>query len=742
MCGIAGIYQFNGTPITTEDMRHLEAMGHRLRYRGPDDYASHQVDTRIAMQFRRLSIVDLQNGMQPFVSDDGQVTVMVNGEIYNHQSLRKEVLNGVSFRSNSDCEVVLALYLKEGMRFLSKLNGMFAISIYDNRHQRLILARDRLGIKPLFYCPVPNGHLLFASEIKALAAHPQCPREFDWIAALSQLELHMDIYSENLNGFLKGVEMIPAGSYIVFKQGSMTEHQWWSLEYPSLEEDISNTKSAQQLMEEYHALLQDSVALRLMSDVQVGIALSGGIDSVAIAALSAPIKSLETFTVLCNSTYINGDSVAAHQASQHLKLNNHQLYFPWQNDIFTSQDIDRILYDLEMPINLEHVYKYMLYKKAKETFPNLKTLLMGQGSDEFNGGYCKQYISNHAKIAGFAKIAGLKDPSWDAFQIAMTKIQVNFLIDSTQPKLKKHAHILNPDILCNDRDKNNYDPWEFYFRMYHRSVTAYNLWHEDRTTSANQLENRVPFLDHRIVEFCSKVPPSRRSKLFFDKMILRKPLEKMLPDSLVYREKCPFFIGKGTRYSSRMAFHLLSQQSNSFIKEALFDNPGANEIFDMKELLKWYQKIPKDPNFTGALEIFDLCCVSKLAKSFKEGMPEPERLKQSKLSWFDFKNYDSNRLKVSQEMSGTDIDENMVLAYCDNCNALSSITNPENLVICLDRKLEYIFEYDEKPQFISFMKHVDGKKSIKDICTTLELRFDAILADIADLIEYKVIEKI
>jgi asparagine synthase (glutamine-hydrolysing) len=643
MCGITGIFQYQGPALTEEQYQHLDAMGHRLRFRGPDDNASFFLDKTIGMQFRRLSIIDIQGGRQPFVSGDGQICVMVNEEIYNFQTLKKTELTDYPFKSKSDCEVVLALYLKFGIDFLSRLNGMFGISIYDNRKKSLYLIRDRLGIKPLFYAQTPKKELLFASEIKALAAHPGCPREFDWIAAFTRQKLYQDNFATMQSTCFTGIYQVEPGTYIEFNENGQKITRWWDVKSPTLEQQKADRRKIPELIDEYYHLLNDSVSLCLMSDADVGIALSGGVDSVMISALSAQSKNLETFTVLSESTYLNGDAGGAQIAAQILKLPNHQLYFPVQHNLIQAQDIKRILYDLEMPITMEQVYKYLLYRKIKETFPNLKTLLMGQGSDEFNGGYGQQLIKMYMPDLAEDKF------NWTAFMKVINSIQQKNLIEHIEPKLSILSPIINRDFLAGKIKQSIYEPWHYYQHMYRRTVMDYNLWHEDRAASANSLENRVPFLDHRIVELCFSIPRQMHQELFWNKSILRKGMEKVLTKSLTQRKKVPFFYGEGVRFTRQLAYEIMAKDDNAFIREALFENPEAQCVFNMDAIKNIYLTTQLDSSFERALELFNYCCMGLLARGIKYGLPEPVEPITCELSWYTLKEYEQNVSKFIQE---------------------------------------------------------------------------------------------
>jgi asparagine synthase (glutamine-hydrolysing) len=277
MCGFAG--SASAAPCgqsRRERAEVLQAMGRQLSRRGPDDEQLF-IDEHLGLVFRRLSIVDCAGGRQPIANEDGTVIVAINGEIYNHQDARRTLRGDHRFRTHSDSEVVVHLYEERGADALTGLIGMFAIAIWDLVNQQLFLARDRLGIKPLYYSR-HGSDLLFGSEVKALLAHPACSREFNW----------RDWTPEpgRLPTFVTGVECLPAGHYLQWNsRGDLVTRCYWNLDEALTTPDTG--LSPEHYVDRFADLFEDSVALRLMADVPVGAFLSGGLDSAAMVAVAA-----------------------------------------------------------------------------------------------------------------------------------------------------------------------------------------------------------------------------------------------------------------------------------------------------------------------------------------------------------------------------------------------------------------------------------------------------------------------
>ena len=325
MCGFAGVLKREGI-MGQEIEPILRAMGQQIAHRGPDDKQLY-CDEAVGLTFHRLSIVDVQQGRQPLENEDGSLVLVVNGEIYNHQALKSQLKSAHHFGSQSDCEVILHLYEEMGLDFLKHLNGMFALLLWDKRAKILIAARDRLGIKPLYYT-ISKERILFGSEIKALFAYPDCPRVFDWKQALSD-SLYTPYSIAGLTSFFEGIEYLPGGSFLMVDLASdnITVQPYWQLAPLSEEAYAADQRTEEQIIEGYRELLADAVKMRLMADVEVGLFLSGGIDSVSVAAFAAQELPLQTFSVLSQSTFQNGDARAGHLAAQHFGLPNHQVLF-------------------------------------------------------------------------------------------------------------------------------------------------------------------------------------------------------------------------------------------------------------------------------------------------------------------------------------------------------------------------------------------------------------------------------
>src|SRR5215471_13533344 len=398
MCGLAGRAVIGRLALPPDGLAQLRRMSHAVAHRGPEGETI-LVNGPVGLAFRRLALVAPGGGGQPILDPGENVALIANGEVYNHRDL--EAGFPVSeLRTGSDCEVLAHLYVRDGLRFLNDVMGMFALVLHDRRRNRLVMARDRFGIKPLYYARCGDS-IIFGSEIKALLQDPACPRELDWPSALADQALHgAPLFThEPVNPWLRGIEIVPAGTIISIDlaTGQADRHQYWRLP------DFSgggNTASDEDLVASYRDLLAASVADCVTANADVGLFLSGGVDSSAVAALAMPHRQPQTFSVLTGSTLANGDAEAACQAAAALGLSNHQLVFD-AGRVPEVPEWKRLLWLLETPLcGPEQYYKYELYRYVKRVHPEIKGMLLGQASDEFNGGYSAG-LSGGTDWAGF-----------------------------------------------------------------------------------------------------------------------------------------------------------------------------------------------------------------------------------------------------------------------------------------------------------------------------------------------------
>ena len=554
MCGIVGI--LNRSVEHAVDLHALVSMRDRLVHRGPDD-AGHVIDRNVGIGMRRLSVIDVAGGQQPISNENGDCTILFNGEIYNYRNLRTELISrGHRFQTNTDTETIIHLYESSPDRFLERLNGMFGLAIYDSRSRTVTIARDRLGIKPLYYADTPEG-LVFGSEIKALLAHPAVdltpdPQAIDLFLNYKYIPAPWTAYRQ--------IRKLPAGHVLHWQDGQYTISRYWSAT-----DQPQRTESVEELAGELRERLGEAVRSQMVSDVPLGAFLSAGIDSSVIVALMAehsqrPIKTFSIgFEESSYSELDHAKSVADHLGTEH----HARVVRPDVQSLF-----DTVMDQFDEPFgDASAIPAYLVSQVARE---HVTVALSGSGADELFAGYERYWAvglgSAYRRIPSFARTAieGLLDrmPSGHAKKSLVHRAR-SFVSASGIGGIEQHrqivsafrdaerAQIYRPGFLdeigaFEDPLLASYNATEGpeLNRLLH--VDAGTLLAEDylvkddRMSMANSLELRVPFLDHGLVEFAASVPPGMKLSGLTTKHVLRQAVRDLLPASILKRPKHGF----------------------------------------------------------------------------------------------------------------------------------------------------------------------------------------------------------
>ncbi|MFJ4655852.1 asparagine synthase (glutamine-hydrolyzing) [Nocardia sp. NPDC088792] len=701
MCGIAGFARTDGSSLAETSDRILRDMAKALRPRGPDDMQFHHAG-QASMSFTRLALIDPEGGRQPFISDDGQVILAANGEIYNYRELAKSLGAKAKFRSESDCEVLLHLYLEKGLDFLDDVRGMFGIAVIDLREQRLLLARDRLGIKPLFINR-SRDTILFASEIKALFAHPDCPRELDWSLALAEqgLSAALTMVDGEPITWFKHVEHIPAGTIrtVSLCDGTTREHRYWQLPAPVDPDQVPESYFVQTLGD----LLSSSVQECLVADAEIGVFLSGGIDSAAVAAMSAH-TGLHTFSALTGSTVVNKDAPYAHRTAAALGLPNHQVAFP-ADRIPSTEEWKRLLWLMETPqCGPEQFYKSELYRFARTERPELKAILLGSGADEFTGGYS-------------VGLAGGGD--WDDFLANLNTLArrkalgtrtsvASWWEDADLPLLSDNAiDVYAPSAMD--------DPYRSYFAWKFREMQQYNLWAEDRTASGNGVEARVPFLDHRIVELLATVPRAYRKRLFWDKRIIREAVQHILPAEVLDRPKLAFYEGEGVRHTHRTFTRMLAQHGDALIEEAL-SSPRAAHYLDagnIRGTLRRLEAAQGSAHVQLLLRVINLGLLDLMTVSVPATRPAPGPAP------YEIAVTDFEATEVRDLFPQHPLDSTTVLAVAPDVLILDDAQGRNTSYVAVDGTLVFVIDHLTHLDWLRLLRELDGQRSLADVAAAV-----------------------
>lgn len=717
MCGLAGTARTGGANLTEEADELLRRMGQAVAHRGPDGERIVR-DANVGLAFRRLALVDPNGGEQPLTNEDESILVIANGEIYNHRELEATLppATRAQFKTRSDCEVLVHLYERDGVHFLDAVLGMYAIIIWDRRRNRLVFARDRFGIKPLYY--THNGDSLsFASEMKALFEDPSCPRSIDWEAALADQALNAAPFLVHtpVTSWFRGIDVVPAGTVVTvdLATGCFDQHVYWRL--PRFDGD--NDAPDAELVREYRELLEASVADCASADAEVGLFLSGGVDSSAIAALAARRGPLHTFTALTGSTFANGDAEFAHRTAAALGLPNHQLLFA-ADRIPHVDEWKRLLWLSETPLcGPEQYYKYELYRFVKQTRPELKGMLLGQASDEFNGGY---------------SVATSGGTDWDGFMEAIDSLVRARALQRNPglaPWLGYHDRPLLRDGVLDPRAGSLFDdPYSAFVAWKYRDIQQYNCWHEDRTAAGNGVEARVPFLDHRIIELMATVPAARRARLLWDKRILRDAVADLMPAATAERGKVSFYHGDGEQFTHRTFVRMLAQDGGALVEEALAA-PSAGHFVDADAVREMVAALSasRSPNHVEFL--LRLVNIGLLEQMVRDLPPHPVTAPRRELPPpSPVADWDRDRGRVAAVLGfaddGARLDD--VAELADGVLLVHSPADPSTWYLAVDGQFEYVVDADDDPHWSRFLQGVGGGRTVAEVLAATGTSMDEV----------------
>jgi asparagine synthase (glutamine-hydrolysing) len=562
MCGIAGIVSADG--LAAEDRDRVIAMRDIISHRGPDD-AGLFVDDRAALAHRRLSIVDLATGHQPLANERDDVWVVFNGEIYNHARVRPELESaGHRYKTRCDTETIVHAYEQWGDACVDRFRGMFAFAIWDTARRRLLLARDRLGIKPLYWARA-GSRVLFGSEIKSILASGFVRAEAN-DAALP--ELLGTRYLSGTETLFKGIHRLLPGHTLAFENGNVVIRQYWDVPTGQRNADVDRMSDAD-AVERFHALLEDAVRSRLMSDVPLGMFLSGGLDSSAIAALMAKMidRPLQTFSVAFKERSFS-ELDYARQVSNAIRADAHEVVID-DTDFFGA--LPKLIWHEDEPI--AHPSSVPLYFVSALASKYVKVVLTGEGSDELLAGYGKypRALVNWRAASAYRAVPNALR-GWIASSLVpqlpgrlARYAKRSFLTVPRTPEamffdnfasigLRRQSLLLSPPVAAGATPERAYGPSRMYFdrpnghsttldRLLYADLKTYLvelLMKQDQMSMAASIESRVPFLDHHLVEFAAALPPRMKLRGFTTKWILREAVRTILPESILTRKKMGF----------------------------------------------------------------------------------------------------------------------------------------------------------------------------------------------------------
>lgn len=597
MCGIVGVLNLlEPKPVPEDVLRRMLGM---IRHRGPDEFGIYR-DAWASLGNARLSIVDLAGGQQPISNEDGSLWIVFNGEIFNYPELRPGLeRQGHRFKTNCDTEVILHLYEQYGADGLSLLNGQFAIAIWDTRERRLFLARDRLGVRPLFYT-VQNRQLIFGSEIKTLLANPEVQTEINPVGIS---EVFTFWSAQTPKTVFRDIFTLPPGHYLTAQDGEIRISSYWEIGFASAG---SEERPAQDYLEEFEHLLVDATLIRLRADVPVGAYLSGGLDSSTTTAIIRKHagNSLDTFSIAFSDPSFDESEFQRRMAG--VLGTDHQVVYCTHEDI--GDIFPEVIWHTETPMLRTAPAPMFLLSRLVHDH-GLKVVITGEGADEFLGGYdlfkemkVRRFWARNPESPMRPLLLRRLYPEISRLASSEAFLRSFFKRQLTETDLPFYSHLIRwangarlqrllqhqPSLPLSGLAERavpipaRFSDWSPLEKAQYLEITTflspYLLCSQgDRVAMAHSVEGRFPFLDYRVVEFCNRLPDHLKLQGLKEKCLLRQLASKLLPPDIWQRRKRPyrapihrsFFHGRTPGYVTELLSESSLRESGLFNTAAI-----------------------------------------------------------------------------------------------------------------------------------------------------------------------------
>lgn len=640
MCGIAGVINYYEKREVPKQLIHN--MISVIEHRGPDEIGIH-LKGHIGLGIRRLRVIDVKTGHQPISNEDGTIWVAYNGEIYNYQDLRLELEKKQhTFKTNTDTEVLVHLYEEMGRNLVTRLNGMFAFAIWDSKRNTLLLARDRVGIKPLFY-HIGRDHLSFGSELKSILQDPAVSREINFQALHDYLSY---LYVPDPNTIFKGIKKLLPAHTLEYANGEVSIKKYWSIPYQPVEvsgEQVQPQRITSKVVQHYAAevreRLQEAVRKQLISDVPLGAFLSGGIDSSAVVALmtKASTTQVNTFSI----GFRNAGYYDERKHARKIAKLFHTNHYEFEVEPNALEILPLLIKYFDEPFaDSSAIPTYYLAKLARQ---HVTVCLSGTGGDEIFAGYRRYLLENlvqhYQKYPKFLQSLGLSiSKMLPVSRSSVVKeyflLLKRFLACQETSPMTRHIHMMTSftedakqELYAETFPRNAVVPSETIAQFYRKTENLDDLtralWadfhtylpgdllvKEDRMTMAVSLEGRVPFLDHELIEYVAGLPAALKVHNFTTKYILKEALRPLLPSNIIDRRKHGFAAPLDEWFKKELRTY-----ATEVFQDPVTAQRGYFNVPYIQAMLDKHQTGLQDHSFQlWALLVFELWCREYLDK--------------------------------------------------------------------------------------------------------------------------------
>ena len=633
--------------------------------------------------------------------------VFFDGEIFNKEALGEQGINNAT--------LVHTLLLEKGMSAVENINGQFLIVHCAGNKVQLI--NDHSGIQQVFYHRSKNA-LLFASEIKFLLAHEDCPKEIDWESALRR-PTPVNVLSSYINygTWFKGISLMPEASICTIKtsSGEIIFEKYWDAISTTIPQP-DDARTAADVMREYMELLEDAVKIRMQDEDTAYSFLSGGLDSSAICALAAKHKPVETFSIITQTTCLEDTTAVCNDLAKELGFDNTQFMVPYHEINFDKLLWKQRLWRAESPINhTDSLTKTLLNYGIAQKKPAVKYVLTGTGSDQYNGGLARYIVNDEESLAKSAA----------SLMRAVKDAETRKLIARDDEGLWKMRHFINRDYLANiSGEKTEANTWMYYVKSALHIETYSLLWDEVRAASAHGHSARFPFLDYRFAAFFAAIPQRLHEELFYDKQILRVPSKKLLPEYVLSKPKAPPY---RPEYDYRFRlFDYLTSGEDSLLAAAFGDVATPHPVIDKQHLYNRVAALKKKPEIMEWLDVMHLINIGLLEKmagkteadmAYEKGVA-PEEI------CFDDATAARNILEKRLAIKTKEEWLNEPLAFADGC---SLVEDKRSGILYLSKKNALTYELDDEyADWKTFLFAINGERSARQILLAQNIALDAV----------------